>query len=1128
MALSFEESLKKAREAAEAAALKAAEPVASMTSMMNIMDEPSALAYSGDVMLADIYAGEDEVLSDKYLYYPEYSDEAISTIDEKKNIVLSEDQINITQESNSQYIPFRMPRFYDGFDLATTTLMIHFVNKNGYEDYAAPINVYIGSEKLRFAWLVDKRVTAIEGKVKFEVEAIGVNSRGDEYVWKSKPSDKLNILESLSGNGIIEPDNTWVTGFLTQVTDQVALAQAAAKSANDAVDAVRTFADEAKVAAASAQEVVDGAKAELEASVDAAVTSAVEESLIDYITKIEVTAALGNYYTKSEVDELIENIDISEQLAEVREEIANIDGLAAFNVEYNGSVMTFYNGDAVIKSIEISSDPTEEWVANYSASVDAKIAGAKNELSGSLAAHEEAARAEFDAIGTDLEGIHSAIDGLPETLSTDYYNKTDSDERFATKTEIGNLNTTVSGLSATVNTNKSDIAELGGQVAEVQDRISSVDTTPRKTYDMAYNDAEDPDVGENKLVLYEIENEGLTDEVKTVKQRFTIVGGGGGSSGGTLKVEYITRSPVVVTMKDDVIIKYKFSGVDSAGDAVTDATATWKLGGRVIASGLAVADKELTFDATKYVTLGTQKLLLTVTDDSGNIATKSWTVQKIDIKIESDFNDTFTYPLGDISFNYTPHGAISKEVHFVLDGEKLGSITTTASNIPMAYTLPAQSHGAHLLEAYITAEVDGGTVEPEHIFKDIIWYDAESKVPVIGCIYQNFTVRQYDAKNIVYTVYDPSTETPTVKISVDGGEPSTFILDKATSTYTFKSSDIGSHVITISCGDTVKTLNATVTKLDINVEPVTAGLVFDFNPSGKNNANETDRAWTDGDVKMTVSDNFDWINGGYQYDNNGDQYFCIKAGTFAEIDYKLFADDAKKNGKEMKLVFRTTNVARPDASFLSCMDNTTGSDHIGIHMGVHEAKIYGQAADYLELPYSEEDIIEFEFNISKDTEAIPMIMGYEDGVSTRPMVYDASYNFTQFSPKTISLGSDDCDLHIYRFKVYNTSLTDRGILNNFIADARNASEIVDRYERNQIYDENQNLDPDIFAEKCPWLRVYKLSAPYFTNNKSDKVPYTTIQQIYKDGDSVLDNWTCYDCSHSGRTSTCPLYMETYT
>ena len=593
-------------------------------------------------------------------------------------------------------------------------------------------------------------------------------------------------------------------------------------------------------------------------------------------------------------------------------------------------------------------------------------------------------------------------------------------------------------------------------------------------------------------------------------------GGGGGASSSSLKIGYITTSPLVVTPNDTALLKFTFSGTDSSGDAVLQASATWKIDGKVVSYGI-VKDGENEFDVTKYLKIGTSKVLLTVTDDSGSIVTKNWSVQQVDIRIESNFDDTLTYPIEPIIFDYIPHGAVDKTVYFILDGKPLGSIFSPAkiSGSTVRYELPAQSHGSHLLDVYIEADINGYKIPSNHIYKDILWYDpANNKTSVIGTITQNFTATQHDTVNIEYTVYDPNDETPSVVIKVDDVIVSERVLNEPTDTYSYKASDLGEHVIKIICGNTVKVITGTVEELDIDVLPVTVGLVFDFNPVGRSN-DDTNRLWSYNDIHMNVSDNFDWINGGYKYDENGDSYFCIKSGTSAEIDYHLFGDDAKRNGKEVKLIFKTTNVANPDAVFLSCLDNTTTRDHIGVKMGVHNAYVYGQNNN-LELSYSEDDVIEFEFNISTNTEEVPMVMGYEDGVSTRPMVYDNTYSFKQNTPKYITLGSPDCDLHIYRMKVYNTSLTPVDILNNYIADARTTTEMIDRYERNQIYDENQNLTPDSFAEKCPWLRVYKLSAPHFTNNKSDKVPDTTIQQLYKNGDPVLDNWIAHKAQHSGQ------------
>ena len=1096
MSSSFADLLKQAKTSSEVATASEFDAGIATTDI--------AITTSNETDMIAAYSGDDGnwVESTTYLTYNDYSDDNLSTIDDKKNITVNQNQINLTQETNSQFIPFEMPRYYDGFDLMTTSLMIHFVNKNGYEDYAVPVNVTYNNSKIRFAWLVDKRVTAIEGELKFEIQAVGVNSKNDEYIWKTKPNGTLNILKSLSGNGIIEPDSSWITGFMTQVTEQVGLAQSAAQEASLYVDSASTYAEEASNSALQAQSIVDNAKSELEASVESTVNE-------------KVTTALSNYYTTEQVDELLTNIDISDQLDEVKQQITdantridNIDGLATFNVDYDGSVMTFYNGETVIKEIKINSDPSAEWVTVYDAKVDSKIATALEPVQTELTEYKTATDA-------DLDSIHSEIDGLPETLQNDYYNKEVTDALLIDKADASDVTaveTELSSVKASIETNKTNINTVSEKLVELETTVNGIDQSSKVTYDMTYVD--------NKLTLEEIQKEGTEEEVRTAKSAFVIAGGSGSGTSTTLKIEYITTTPIVATTNDTVEIKYNFSGTDSSGDAVQEGAAIWSIDGTVVASNLATAG-ENSFDITQYLKVGSQKVKLSITDDVGSLVTKTWTVQKLDVRLESSFNDTFTYPLGEIAFDYTPYGAISKDVHFILDGKEIGTVTTSASGIPMGYTLPSQTHGAHLLEVYMTATINNNPIESNHIVKDIIWYDETSKVPVIGCTQTKITALQYDTTNIVYTVYDPTTETPKVTLAVDGDVVSNLTLEKNTDTWQFKSTEVGDHVLTIICGETVKTINVTVEKLDITIEPVTAGLVIDFNPVGKSNS-DADRIWSNDTYKMTVSDNFDWVNGGYQIDSKGDQYFCIKAGTNIELDYQMFADDAKRTGKEMKLIFKTTNVQQANAQFMTCVDNTTGSDHIGIEMFVHEAFIYG-GADKLNLKYSENDIIEFEFNITNNQEAVTEICGYEDGVATRHLVYDDTFNFTQATPKVIKLGSDKCDLHIYRMKIYNTSLTDRGILSNFIADARNAEEMINRYNRNQIYDENSQLTPESVAEACPWLRVYVVSAPYFTNKKSDKRPYTTIRQIYKDGDPILDNWTCYDCSHSGQGTSSDNY-----
>ena len=1030
-----------------------------------------------------------------------YEDENYSYVDDKKNVKVNENQVNLTQEEKSQYIPFEMNRYYDGIDLMNMKISIFFVNANGDYGESTAINVRYSDTKIRFGFLVPLEATLISGKLRFEIRATGASPLGGNYALKTKPNDDIEILESLQGNGNIIVDENWATNVLEEV-------QAAANTAQSASAQAQNYASQAKNLNVQTTAQVNEALAEIDAKIDTisdSIAEGVREDLKD------------EYYTRTETDTAIDTVideyntetvqPLAEAVQSVSDDLSSLDNRVTAN---EGGILT----------IQESFDDyyTKEEVESLVDSVD---------ISGQLVNYPT--KDEVRQAITDID-VTSQLSTLEEKIADEYYNKTQVDELidsvdvsdqlsdYYTKTEMNN-NFADKSIETDVATNTENIQTANTAIASINQVLETIDKSPNKTYEAIYNDES---AGENVFQLIEITNEGKENEERTVKSQFTITGGSGGSSSAnTIKIERITNSPLVVTANDKVEIEYRFIGTDASGDDIGQGNVTWKLGNRVIKTETVYTGENKT-DLTEFLSVASdQKITLIISDDIGTMQQKTWYVSVVDVKLDSTFDDTRKYTANSpVVFTYTPYGAIDKTVHYLLDGKEIATKISSkaATGLSDSYSIPAQEHGTHLFEVYMTATVNNNDIESNHIVKDVIWYDEESVIPVIATTQQTFIARQYEATNITYTVYDPSTETPNVTLKAtyvnEDGETvetynSSITMLSNTDTWQFKTDIIGEHTLTITCGETVKTLKATVIDLGIEVTPTTAGLEFDFNPVGYSN-NDANRLWkyNNTGISMIVSDNFDWVNGGYQLDENGDQYFCIKAGTTATINYNLFADDAKGIGKEFKAIFKTTNVKKRDTSFISCMNGG-----IGLDMKVESANIYSSNGN-LYSPYCEEDIIEFEFNINKSSD-IPLVLTYEDGVGNRPMIYTSDSSFWQTEPQPITIGSDDCDVCIYRMKAYSTSLTDKDILNNFIADARSAEEMIARYKRNQIYKDGV-LNPEYLAEVCPDLRIILVDAPWFTNDKDNKIDDTNVTMIYKNGDPVLDNWTCTGARHSGQ------------
>ena len=723
------------------------------------------------------------------------------------------------------------------------------------------------------------------------------------------------------------------------------------------------------------------------------------------------------------------------------------------------------------------------------------------------------------------------INGAYHVIGGDGYTKTEVDEMVAV------FRDSISTNAQNIDANTTNIQSLSGTVTQLQQEMKNLDVEGY-TYYATYGRATllTGDEADNVFTLWECK-----DDKEEVKSQFVIAGGGGGGTTTTTNLvveraetlvgdKSTSASPVIATPTDKVVLQYNYSSTDSDGELI-DGTYTWKLGSSIVSTG-ACNHGLNSFDVTEYISVGTQKFTLTIVDDGGSVNVKSWTVQVVDVRLESAFSDKITYPIGkSVNFTYTPYGSVSKTVHFILDGTELDPVITTASGTLQSYSLPAQAHGAHLLECYITATVNNMDIETDHIFKDIIWFDEKSTVPVIGCIYRydyygKVNSRQYNSTNIPYYVFDPNTGSPTVTRSVDGEVISTQTLTGTSDVWAYKTDAVGEHNLVISCRETSVPIVMDIAELGIDVG-IDVAPAFDFNPTGLSNTSEN-RLWTDANtgVTMSVSDNFDWLNGGYQLDTDGNQYFCVKAGTRATINYNLFERDASLYGSEFKVIFKVANVRDVDTTFLSCVADATA---VGFEMKAHSAYFRTSAtgSDPLYIPYSEEDIIELEYNINtldtSDTTATSLIMTYEDGVGFRPLIYDSAHRLYQNSPMPITIGSDDCDVHIYRMKAYETALSDADILANFIADSRDSDTMLARYDRNQIYNENNAITPEYVANMCPDLKIIKIDCPYFTQDKKEIIKNTTIECIHKNGDIALDNWKAINAAHSGQGTTSNEY-----
>lgn len=139
------------------------------------------------------------------------------------------------------------------------------------------------------------------------------------------------------------------------------------------------------------------------------------------------------------------------------------------------------------------------------------------------------------------------------------------------------------------------------------------------------------------------------------------------------------------------------------------------------------------------------------------------------------------------------------------------------------------------------------------------------------------------------------------------------------------------------------------------------------------------------------------------------------------------------------------------------------------------------------IPYCEDNYMEFEFDVWPQNGKTNFIQGWLDGVPCSIAVYPSGKDFLQSTLMPITIGSPDCDVVLYLIKVYESHLSNEAHLTNFIADAPNASEMLARFKRNDILNEQGEISPEKLALANPDCTVHLYDVDRIPLTKKDYV-----------------------------------------
>ena len=632
-------------------------------------------------------------------------------------------------------------------------------------------------------------------------------------------------------------------------------------------------------------------------------------------------------------------------------------------------------------------------------------------------------------------GAYTALGGKQETLVSGTNIKTINNNSI-----LGSGNITISGGDA--------LPPQAGNAGKV---LGTDGTDPLWVVapDTGVDDLEYNEDGDNMLYL--------TKNGVRVGNGVQITGGGGQTETFTLTTEQAQTATVGLGTTYTITYTYTSSVGSSA-------TVQYIVNNIVKSTEIIASSGSVTKDFTNYLTAGNNVITIKVVDTYNNIKVLTFVVEAVELSISSTFDDAVVYT-GDVTVRYTPVGNVTKTIYFVLDGTTYATETVTTTGRQQTEVIDADdlTHGAHSLEIYATATVDGSTITSNHLYYSIIFDDGETGTPIISSAFVQTTAVQGETLNIPYVVYTPNSETTEITLKNGNVVVSTLTVDTTKHYWNYTLEGYGNITLSINAGAVSKTFALTVSQAQIDVEPVTENLMLFLTSKNRSNSEVNRDVWQYENISATMT-GFNWMSNGWVSDDAGNTVLRIDGGASVTIPLQIFTGDFRTNGKAIEFEFATRDVLNYDSVVVSCY-----SGDRGIKIKANQALIQSEQST-VETKFKEDEHVRISF-VVEESAANRLIYTYINGIISGLAQYPSDDNFAQTTPVNITLGSNSCGLDIYNIRVYDSSLNMYDMLNNYIADTAKLVNKIALYNANNIYDAYGNVVYNSVNAQVPCMTI---------------------------------------------------------